>query len=155
MLLSFLSVAFAGIVCPAGMVPLDVEFAVDRASLVPFNLDKTTNVTFQPEGFIFLNVAALRKSTDRTPIDPGGQYRGCLVIGGNGEVGITLVADLVQPAGYVDRLPLWTLLLTPGSGAITLMIETERRLEKMVWDKTTPFVIHPFPGMTVTISDAS
>lgn len=146
----------AGIACPAGMAAFDVTLSVDRATLGPINVFGTPMV-FDPNGFTYLTVATSRLDNSRTPVDAGGEYRGCVQVDHNGEINVGLTVDLIGPGQTprIDAVEAMWFSLNPKTGIAEVVYRMEQRVVPARWDSRSGMTVTPYPGVTIAIRDAS
>lgn len=146
----------AGVACPAGMAAFDVTLSVDRAALGPINAYGTP-MTVDPDGFVYLTLATSRLDNSRTPVDAGGEYRGCVQLDHNGELNIGLTIDLVGPGltPHIDAAEAMWFSVNHTSGEAEIAYRMERRVVPARWDIRSGLTVVPYPGMTIIVRNAS
>lgn len=143
----------AGIRCPEGMTAMDIQLEVDETKFEPFPHIRSTS-RINPDGFVYLQVNTSKQGQIPTPIDAGGQHRGCVQVSTQGEVALVLNGDVLHGGINMD-LRMWTLNINTSTGDVEMVDALRFDVQKGNWNRSEPFVATPFSGVKITLKDVS
>ena len=156
LILSFATpVSAKGIRCPEGMTALDVSLTINEEALRPVVMPGGNEYSFDPSGYVYLQIVTTRERGGWTPIDAGGRYRGCVNFGSQSVVSIGIFADLALEGRSSKGWRLGSINIDMRRAIVDWMDNIRQSVTSENWNAATGITTTPYPGITIDVRDAS